>query len=162
DRDTLRLVNLLPAAVLLVLADGDDDRAIGVVDLRGDLSPQSAFEGALEVAQRFRPRLADAGVLVAGRNDVLFATRLDAGQGQLLADDGGQLLHRQFDFEDVPARLIAGAAVFALARGQRRARIAFALADAAGAFLTVTELRNDDLRQRNADEVLPLFADHFA
>ena len=34
--------------------------------------------------------------------------RLDARQGQLLAEDLGQLLHRQFDFEDVPARLVAG------------------------------------------------------
>ena len=62
------------------------------------------------MAQRLGAGLADAGVLVAGGDDVLLAARLDARQGQLLAEDRGHLLHRQFDFEDVAARLVAGAA----------------------------------------------------
>ena len=75
----------------------------------------------------------------------------------------GQLLHRQIDFEDVPARLIAGAAVaVALRRGRAAGRLALALADAAGALLAVAELRDVDLRQGDADEVLALLADHLA
>src|SRR5262249_43219165 len=83
----------------------------------------------------------------------------DARQGQLLAEDLGHLLHGQLDLEDVPARLVAGAAV-ALRRGQRVARLALALADAAGALLAVAELRQLDLRQGDADQILPLAADH--
>ena len=111
DGDALRLLHFLPAAVLLVLADRDDDRVAGIVGAGGDLPLQGALEGALEVAQRFGAGLADAGVLVRGGDDVLLAARLDARQGQFLAEDLGQLLHRQIDFEDVAAGLIAGAAL---------------------------------------------------
>src|SRR5262249_48346903 len=88
---------------------------------------------------------------------------LDARQGQLLAEDVGHLLHRQLDFEDVSARLAAGAAGGVLAGGaERLAGLAVALADAAAPFPAVLELRDVDLRQRDADEVLALLADHLA
>src|SRR5262249_36621913 len=53
-------------------------------------------------------------------------------------------------------------AVVALGRGQRLAGFALTLADAAGALLAVAELRQLDLRQRNADQILALLADHLA
>src|SRR5206468_4161853 len=107
--------------------------------------------------QRLGSALAYARVLVARRNDVLFAARLDPRQGQLLAEDGSQLFQRQLDFEDVPAGLVAGAALaVALRRAERGADIALADADAAGALLTVAELRHVDLRQGDADQVLAL------
>src|SRR6185369_6749221 len=97
---------------------------------------------ALEVAQRFRSGLADAGVLVLDGDDVLLPLRLNPRQRQLLTEDVRQFFERQIDLEDVPARLIAGAAWFvALRRSQRLTRITVALPDAAGALLDVTELR---------------------
>ncbi len=115
------------------------------------------------MAERFGAGLADAGVLVAGGDDVLLAARLDARQGQLLAEDGGHFLHRQLDFEDVSAGLVAGAAArLALTGAERLADLARTLADAAAALLAVAELRHVDLRQGDADEVLALLADHFA
>src|SRR5205823_11606196 len=106
DRDAFRLVDFLPAAVLLVLADRQDDGAGRVVGPGGNLAFQGTLEGALEVAQRLRTGLADSGVFVAGRDNVLFAARLDTGQGQLLAQDGGQFFQGQFHFKDVAPRLV--------------------------------------------------------
>ena len=84
------------------------------------------------MAQRFGAGLADAGVLVLGGDDVLLAARLDAGQGQLFAEDLGEFLEGEIDLRYVPAGLIAGAAfTVALRRGERLAWIALALADAA-------------------------------
>src|SRR5262249_44458234 len=111
---------------------------------------------------RLRAGLADAGVAVAGGDDVLAAARLDARQGQLLAEDLGHLLHRQVDFQDVSARLVAGAGRVSFRRRERIAGPALSLADAAGALLAVAELRDVDLRQGDADEVLALLADHLA
>src|SRR5262249_30701568 len=100
---------------------------------------------------------------VAGGDDVLLAARLDTGQGQFLAEDLGEFFHAQLDFEDVAAGLVAGAGLaLALRRGQRLADLALALAGAAGAFLAVAELRQVDLRQGNADQVLALLADQLA
>ncbi len=113
--------------------------------------------------QRFRTSLANAGVAVTGRNDVLLAARLDARQGQFLAQDGGQLFQGQLNFQDVSARLIAGAGlIVALDRTERRAHVAVALADAARSLVAVAKLGYLYLRQRDADEVFPLLADHFA
>src|SRR5262249_36292945 len=146
----------------LVFADRHHERPIGVVDAGGNLAFESALERALEVAQRLRAGLADAGVLVLGGDDVLLAARLDARQLQLFAEDLGDLLHREFDFEDVAARLIAGAGIVAFGRGERLSRIALALADAPRALLSVAELRDVDLRQGNRHQVSALLADHFA
>src|SRR5262249_49061704 len=163
DGDALRLVDFLPAAVLLVLADRHHHGRMGIVDAGGDLPSEGTLEGALEVAQRLGAGLPDAGVPVAGSDDVLLAARLDAGQSQLLAEDLSHLLHRQLDFEDVAARLVAGAGTVALLRrAERLADVAFALADATGALAAVAELRNLDLRQRDADKVAPLLADQLA
>src|SRR5262249_23473258 len=164
DGDALRLVNFLPGAILLVLADGHDQRLGGVVGAGGDLPLHGALEGALEVAQRLRAALADAGVAVLGGDDVLLAARLDARQGQLLAEDLGHLLHGQLDLEDVAARLVAGLplALAALAAAQGRADGAVAGADAAVVLVAVAELRDVDGRQRDADQVLALLADQLA
>ena len=108
--DAVGLGDFLPAAVLLVGADRDDDRIDGVVSPRGDLPFHGPLEGALEMAQRFGPGLADAGVLVLGGDDVLLALRLDARQGEFFAEDVGQFFEREIDLENVAAGLIAGAA----------------------------------------------------
>src|SRR5262249_10154041 len=162
-RHRLRLLDLFPAAILLVGPDGHDDRIDRVVRPRRDLPLHGPLEGALEVAQRLRAGLADAGVAVAGRDDVLLAARLDARQGPLLAADGGHLLHGQLDLEDVPALLVAGAAAgLTLARPQRLTGLAWPRPHTAGALLAVAERRRVDLRQGDAHQVLALLADHLA
>src|SRR5207253_4178728 len=88
---------------------------------------------------------------------------LDARQGQLLAEDGGQLVHAQLDFQDVAARLVAGSPLaVGLRRAERLADVAVALAGAAVALVAEAELRNVDLRQRDADQVLALLSNHLA
>src|SRR5271165_6295413 len=122
-------MHFFPAAVLLVLANRDDDRFCRVVKVGGDLALEGPFEGALEMAQRFGPGLADARVAVAAGEDVLLAARLDARQSQLLAEDRGQFFEGQLDFLDVTTRLIAGAGLaIALGRSQGLTDIAVALA----------------------------------
>src|SRR5260370_23168957 len=116
DGNALRLVYFLPTAILLVLAYGHDYGPLGVIHLRSDLPPQGALEGPLEVLERLRAGLADAGVLVARADDVLLAARLDARQSQFLAQDGRQFFQRQFHFKDVSARLVPGAALSASLR----------------------------------------------
>src|SRR5205823_12303473 len=59
-RDGVALGGLLPAPVLLVLADRDDLRGVRVVGAGGDLPPQGAAVGPLEVPQALRPDAADA------------------------------------------------------------------------------------------------------
>ena len=78
--------------------------SVGVVRVRGDLALEGFLVGALEVAEALGPGLADAGVLVFLLDDVRAALGLDPGQRQLLAQDLGQLVHGQLDFEDVVAR----------------------------------------------------------
>src|SRR5262249_22169572 len=154
DGDTLGQPYFLPRPILLVLADRDDDRLLGVINPGGDLPLQRPLEGPLEVAQRLRPGLADAGVAVADSDAVLLAARRDARQGQLLAEDLGHLLHGQLDLEDVPAGRVAGAGAGLLLPGpERLADLAVALADAAGALLAEAELGDLDLRQGDGDEV---------
>src|SRR5205823_3715869 len=83
--------------------------------------------------------------------------------GQLFAEYGGQLLHRQLHFENMPARLIprTGIAVAFWSR-QGRTGIAFPLAHASGTFGAKTKLGNLDLRQGDANEIVALLADHLA
>src|SRR5262245_34150426 len=161
--DRLRQPDFLPGAVLLVLPDRHDHGVHGVVGVGGDLPLERPLEGALEVAQRLGADLADRAVLVAGGEDVLLALGLDPRQGQLLAEDLGQLLHGQLDLEDVAAGLVAGLGLaVALGGGQRLADLALALAGAAGVLLAVAELRDVDRRQGDRHQVAPLLADHLA
>ena len=99
---------IFPTSVLLVDPFRNDAGIVRIVSARGDLPLQRSFVGAFEMAQRFRADLADAGVLIAFGENVFLAARLDARQRQFLAEDLRHLFHRQFDFEDVAARLIAG------------------------------------------------------
>ena len=94
DGHALRFLNFFPAAVLLVLANRDDDGAIGVIALGNNLPLQRSLEGSFEVAQRLGAGLTDAAVFVFGADDILLAARLDTWQGQLLTEDGGQFFHR--------------------------------------------------------------------
>ena len=78
---------------------------------------------------------------------------------------GRELLHREIDFEDVRARRVAGlaGAVFVnVARSERCARLAFTLADAARVPASEAEGRHFDLRDRNADKILPLLTDQLS
>src|SRR5262249_55324213 len=161
DGNALRFADLFPTPILLIFANGHDDRMGRVIDLRGNLAPQRALEGPLEVPQRLRTGLTDTRVSILGSEDVLFAAGLDAWQGQLFAEDGGQLLQSQLDFKDVRAGFAARPLVaLALRRTERLAHLSLSLAGAGGSFATVAELRNLDLRKRDADEVLPLLSDH--
>ncbi len=77
----------------------------------------------------------NAGVAVALGDHLLLATRLDAGQLELLAQDLGQLVEGDVDLEGLVAFALAGLAL-ALARlpspgPQAVAGLAVALADAA-------------------------------
>ena len=51
DGDALGLTDFLPASILLVLTNGNDQRSAGIVGIGGDLSLESAFEGALKMAK---------------------------------------------------------------------------------------------------------------
>ena len=136
----------------------------GIVGVGGDLPLEGFLVGALEVAQALRPGLADAGVLVFLLDDVGPALGLDPGQGQLFAQDLGQLVHGQLDFEDVLPGCVAGpGAGLAVARAaDRRADVARALADAAPVLGPVAELGDLDLRQGDRNELAPGLADHLA
>ena len=93
-------------------------------------------------------------VLVALGADAIGSLRLDAREFEFLAENLRELFHREIHFEDMRAGSVA--------RRAGPARYSpFALADAVLA-LAEAEARQFDLRHRNADEVLPLLADHFA
>src|SRR5579875_823951 len=163
DSDTLGQVDVFPAAILLVLPNRHNNGIAGIIGVRSDLPPQRSFESALEVAQRFRPSLTNAGVFITSGNNIFLAARLDAWQGQLFSQDSGHFLHCQLDFEDMPARLIPGSlGGLALSRSERLADLTVALADAARTFVAIAELGDLDLRQRDTDQIFSLFADQLS
>ena len=97
----------LPRAVPHVLASRNDDRIFGVVSARRDLAFQRLFKGSLEVSERVRADVGDAGVLIGLRANRLVAARLDLGKLQLLTQNLGKLLKREIHFQHVIAGLIA-------------------------------------------------------
>src|SRR5262249_7502454 len=152
-----------PAAIALVLADGNDDRVLRVVRAHRDLSAQRLAIRPAEVTQRLRAGRADARVLVLPRDDLLGALGLDARQLELLAHDLGELLQRDLDVEQVIARAVARLLALPrllLALPERIADLAVALADAALLLVAVLEVRDLDLRDRDRDRVLALLRDH--
>src|ERR1700731_676813 len=109
------------------------------------------------MAERFGTCLPNARIPIPLAGDVLFASGLDARQSQLLPKNGGQLLHRQLDFQNMSAGLIAGPGIlFPVTRAQRRSGLTFSLPDSARSLRAVAKLRNIDLRQGNADRVVAL------
>ena len=70
------------------------------------------------------------------------------------------------DFQDMLARIAPGLPLAAFAvgvtGGDRLADFAVPLTDAAAAVLAIAEVRHIELRQGDADEVVPLTADHLA
>src|SRR5262249_12368116 len=76
-----------------------------------------------------------------------------------------KLLHREVDFKDVSAGSITGLA-FAVfdnvARRERRSRFSFTLSDASSVAASESEAGHLDLWDRNADKILPFFADQFS
>ena len=87
------------------------------------------------------------------------------GQLQLVGHDLGQLFQRDFDFEHVCPGIAAGLArpsLLAISRGDRRTFFAFALADAAATVLAVAEVGHVQRRERDADQIATLAADHLA
>ena len=162
DRVGVRQEHGVPRAVELVLANRDDHRVAGVVGVRGDLALEGLLVGPLEVAEAFRTRLADAGVLVFFLDDVGPPLGLDPGQFEPLAEDLGQLVQRQLDLQDVPARPVAGAARLVAVGGpaDRRADLAGPLAHAARVLRPVAELGDVDLRQGDRYQLAAGLADH--
>ena len=55
-----------------------------------------------------------------------------------------------------------GAVFIDVARSERCARLAFTLADASGVAAAEAEVRHFDLRDRNADKILPLLPDQLS
>ncbi len=94
-------------AVPLVLADRDDDRVARVVRARARSAACSAsLVGALEVAQRLGPGAGGCRCTCPWSVTIFFLPCGSMrGSCELLAEDLGQLLEREVDFEDVLARL---------------------------------------------------------
>ena len=116
------------------------------------------------MAQALRPGLADAGVLVFLFNDVGPPLGLDSRQGQLFAQDGGQVVHGQLDLEDVMPGCITrpGAAIAVARAADRRTDVARALAHSAAVLGPVAKLGDLDLRQGDRNELAPGLADQLA
>src|SRR5262249_5942408 len=164
DDDGVRLRQrlALPAPVALVVADRDDERLLGVVDAHRDLPLQRLLEGAAEVAKRFRTGAPHPDRPVLLGDDAFLALRLDVWELELLAEDGGELLHRHLDLEQVIAGPIAGlpGPRLGLALAERVAGIAVALPHSARLLRPVAEMRDVDLRQRNRYQLLAALAEH--
>src|SRR4051794_3550566 len=90
------------------------------------------------------------------------ALRLNAGQFEFLRQNLREFVHREIDFEDVTTGGISGlpgAVLIHIPGSERLARLAFSLPDTTGVATAEPEVRHFDLRDRNADKVLSLFAD---
>src|SRR5712671_6879694 len=97
------------------------------------------------MAERLGPGGVDAGVLHLGRGEVLLALVLDARKRQLLAEDIGELVEREVHFQRVLSFALprlALAVALDRARGEDRAGLALALADAALLLVAVAEVGN--------------------
>ena len=110
------------------------------------------------------PGLANAGVLVFLFDDIGPPLGLDPGQGELFAQDGGQVVHGQLDLEDVMPGCIAGsgAAVTVARAADRRADVARALAHSAAVLGPVAKFGDLDLRQGDRNELAPGLTDQLA
>ena len=166
-RVRLRLGSGRPAAVLLVVADGDDDGVPRVELPAGDAALQRPLVGAFDVAEAVRPRPADAIIAVLAGRDCVLPLRFDAGQFEGLAEHRGQFVQRDLDLADVPARLVAGgpgavAVAGPAAAADRLALFALPLPDAAAAAFAVPEVRDLDVRHRDGNCLPPLPPEHFA
>src|SRR5262245_32846136 len=103
--------------------------------------------------------------MVAFSLETSTALRLDPRQFQLFRKDLRKLLHGEVDFKDVSAGSITGLtlAVFVnVARRERRSGFSFTLSDTAGVAASESEAGHFDLWDRNADKILPFFADQFS
>src|SRR5215469_1425889 len=103
--------------------------------------------------------------MVAFRFETGAAFGFDARQFQLFGEDLREFLHRQIDFQDMRSGRVAGLAVALFVNVTRRqwcSGFAFALTDTTRVPAAEAEVRHFDLRDRNADVVLPLFPDEFA
>src|SRR5262249_59596619 len=90
---------------------------------------------------------------------------LDAGQLQLLPEDGGQLLQRDVPLQGVIALALAGLVSVARlyrARAQLLPHLAVALPDAPLLLVPVLEVGNVDEGNGDGDGVLPPLAQHLA
>src|SRR5262249_34582994 len=127
-----------------------------------DLAAQGVLERPLEVAERLGPGLAQSAVtLLLGRDDVL-APGFDAGQLKLFGEDVGQLVERDFDFENVGAGLRPAGALAVALTIHRVADARIAGADAAVVVVAVAEVRQFDAADGDADQVLAFLAEQLA
>ena len=159
----LRQLGEPPAPVPLVLAGRNDDRDQRVVRPGRDAPLQRLLVGALEVSKRFGAGRVHARVLHLGRGEVLLALALDARERQLLAQDVGELVEREIDFQRVLSFALprlALAVAFHGSGSEHGAGLAVALADAALVLVAVSEVRDVDGRDGDGDQVLPLLPDH--
>src|SRR5437870_4030451 len=102
--------------------------------------------------------------MIAFGLDLRAALGLNSRQLELFRKNLCELIHGEIDFKDVAARSITGltcAVLIYIAWGQRLAGFTFALSDAAGVAAAEAEVRHFDLGDRDADEILSLFADQF-
>src|SRR5262249_31240157 len=137
DDDGVRdgLVIFFPRAVAPVFVLRHDQRALGLVHAARDRAAQRFFVRALEMAERLRADAPDAGVAILRRDDPALAFVFDFRKLELFAQDVGELVERDVDFEHVVARVFAGLAgavfAFALFAADGIAHVALALTHAA-------------------------------
>jgi hypothetical protein len=116
------------------------------------------------VPQRLGSGTADAGVLGFFLNDFRLALRLDARQLQLVPHDFRQFRQRNFNLQNMLARIAAGLALapfVRLAGTEWLADFSLAMADTAGTILAIAKVGHVKLGDWNADQVASLATDHF-
>ena len=137
----LRLRHFFPGPVAACPGgSGTTIGSFGVVGSGRNLPLQRPLVGAFEMPAATLARLGGCRLYLSRAVTMFFLpARLDARQGQLLAEDGGHFLHCQLDFEDMAAGLIAGlvAVGVSLRRPERLPTSPSPDADAAGALFAI-------------------------
>src|SRR5207248_11435215 len=155
DRVRRRQLGEPPAPVPLVFAGRDDDGDERIVRARGDAPLQRLLVGALEMAQRFGTGGVHARVLHLGRGEVLLALALDARERQLLAEDVGELVEGEIDFQRMLSFALPRLALAVPLDSAGTAPgpgLSVALADAALILVAVPEVGDVDGRNGDGDE----------
>src|SRR5437867_9464480 len=155
----------LPGEVTFVFVDRDNVGIQWIVRARRNLPLQRFFIGAFEMAKRFGSDFGDLRIVIAFGLQARAAFGLDTRKLELFGEDLRQFFHGEIHFQDVRAGRVTGLAVAVfvhIAGCERSSRLAFTLADTARVTAAEAEVGHFDLRDRNADEILPLLSDQLS